>query len=449
MELPNNISAEKQVLANMLFSKDALIETMTKLRVSDFYFDPHKIIYDTLVKLFTHNKVKIEPVALIDQLAIDNNLDAIGGQVYILELEEEYIDLANSKYYINSVAEKSILRQLILNAKKIVENWQHDSAGNIVDYINKIEKDTLEITKKRKIEDFISISEALNAYTAKSESIRMGNVDFTGVQSGFPTIDRTTMGFHAGDLVILAARPSVGKTALALNFLLNACKTSNKACVMFSLEMGVDQLTNRLLACVSEVDIRSIQTASFKKNDEARVSQAIRELSKLKLFIDETPSIKVLDMRAKLQKLQASYGDIGLIVVDYIGLISPDFKSKKDNRSLELGEISGALKALAKDFKTPILVLSQLNRGVEVRKEKKEPMLSDLRESGAIEQDADIVMFIHRDDYQNQQKSDMSETKLSIKKHRNGALCDVDLMFVKNLGRFYELDLNNRSETEE
>ena len=234
---------------------------------------------------------------------------------------------------------------------------------------------------------------------------------------------------------------------LALNFLVNAAKSSDKATVMFSLEMGVDQLTNRILAATSGISIRKIQTASFNKEEELRVSKAIRDLQEMKIFIDETPAIKVIEMRAKLQKLQAAYGDIGLIVVDYIGLITPDFRSKKDNRSLELGEISAALKALARDFKTPILVLSQLNRGVEGRKDKI-PMLSDLRESGAIEQDADIVLFIHRNDYGEStdgekvspEAESISETKLIIAKHRNGALGTIDMLFYKHISKFFELD---------
>lgn len=447
MELPNSLDAEKQVLANMIFSKDALIETATRLKPEDFYYEKNQIIFATLMKIFNENKAKIEPSVLIDRLAVDNNLEKIGDAAYIIELCESFIDISNSKYYINTVEERSILRKLILLSNDVVTNWKTEVDGNISDYVNKIERLTLDITKTRRVENFVKMDAALNQYKLRTQNILSGNVGMEGTKTGIPTLDRLTLGFHPGDLVILAARPSVGKSALALNLLVNGTRTSNKVGVMFSLEMGVDQLINRMLAATSNVNVRKIQTAAFSKEEELRVSKAIRDLQEMKIFIDETPAIKVIEMRAKLQKLQASYGDIGLIVVDYIGLISPDFRSKKDNRSLELAEISAALKAMARDFKTPILVLSQLNRGVDARKDKV-PLLSDLRESGAIEQDADIVLFIHRDDYGKQNEGEkpsaeaesISETQLIVAKHRNGALATIDLLFYKHIGKFFEVD---------
>ncbi len=447
MELPNSLDAEKQVLANMIFSKDALIETATRLKPEDFYYEKNQIIFTTLMKIFNENKAKIEPSVLIDHLAVDNNLEKIGDAAYIIELCESFIDISNSKYYINTVEERSILRKLILLSNDVVTHWKTEIGGNISDYVNKIEHLTLDITQTRRIENFVKMDAALNQYKLRTQNILNGNVGMEGTKTGIPTLDRLTLGFHPGDLVILAARPSVGKSALALNLLVNGTRLSNKVGVMFSLEMGVDQLINRMLSAASGVNVRKIQTAAFSREEELRVSKAIRDLQEMKIFIDETPAIKVIEMRAKLQKLQASYGDIGLIVVDYIGLITPDFRSKKDNRSLELGEISAALKAMARDFKTPILVLSQLNRGVDARKDKV-PLLSDLRESGAIEQDADIVLFIHRDDYGKQNEGEkpsseaesISETQLIVAKHRNGALATIDLLFYKHIGKFFEVD---------
>lgn len=447
MELPNNLDAEKQVLANMIFSKDALIEAGTRLKPEDFYFEKNQIIFATLMKIFNENKAKIEPSVLIDRLSMDNQLEKVGDAAYIIELCDSFIDISNSRYYINTVEERSILRKLILLSNSIITNWKKEVDGNIADYINQIEKETLSITKQRRVENFVKMDTALQQYKLRTQELISGTNANEGTKTGIPTLDRITLGFHPGDLIILAARPSVGKSALALNFLVNAAKSSDKATVMFSLEMGVDQLTNRILASTSGISIRKIQTAKFNKEEELRVSKAIRDLQEMKIFIDETPAIKVIEMRAKLQKLQAAYGDIGLIVVDYIGLITPDFRSKKDNRSLELGEISAALKALARDFKTPILVLSQLNRGVDARKDKI-PMLSDLRESGAIEQDADIVLFIHRNDYGEStdgekvspEAESISETKLIIAKHRNGALGTIDMLFYKHISKFFELD---------
>lgn len=453
MELPFNVEAEKQVLANMIFSSDMLIETFSRLNKDDFYLNEHKIIFSTLKSIYDTNKAKIEPFALIDQLSIDDNLDKVGDASYILELMNSYIDIANAKYYINSVEEKSILRKIILCANNIVTKWPAESSGDISNYINKIERDITDITKKRRVEDFVSITEAFNKYKERISLIKSGKDNLEGLATGFETFDKIMLGFKAGEINILAARPSVGKTALALNFLFRVAMKTKKPCVLFSLEMGVDSVTNRILSAKSGVPIRKIQTAAFDKQEEDNLNKAMRDISSSNLFIDETPAIKVVDIRAKLNKLQSRFGDIGLVVVDYIGLITPDVKSKKDaSRTLEIGEISAALKAIARDFKCPLLVLSQLNRSVEGRADKV-PQLSDLRESGSIEQDADVVMFIHRPDYGKIQDAANSENgtddpnatsdspvSLIVAKNRNGRLATIDFMFQKHIGRFVEMD---------
>ena len=301
------------------------------------------------------------------------------------------------------------------------------------------------------MEDFISINEALDKYKERIALIKNGQGNVSGLQSGYTSFDRITLGFKPGEINILAARPSVGKSALALNLLFRVAERTSKPCVFFSLEMGIDSVTNRILSAKSGVPIRKLQTASFVKEDEADLNKAMRDISSSNLFIDETPAIKTVDIRAKLNKLQSRFGDIGLVVVDYIGLITPDVKSKGDtSRTLEIGQISAALKAIARDFKCPLLVLSQLNRGIESRKGEI-PKLSDLRESGSIEQDADVVMFIHRADYQDSSKQENAETvdpnapsdspvSLIIAKNRNGQLANLDFMFQKHIGRFVEMD---------
>lgn len=453
MELPYNVEAEKQVLANMIFSSDMLVETFSRLVEEDFYTPEHRIIFSTLKAIYDNNNAKIEPYALIDKLSIDGNLDKVGDAAYILELVSSYIDLANAKYYINSVEEKAILRKLILTAGNIVNKWSVESSGDISNYINKIEKDITDITKKRRVEDFVSIAEAFDKYKQKVSLLKSGQGNIDGLATGYETFDKIMLGFKPGEINILAARPSVGKTALALNFLFRTAMKTSKPCVFFSLEMGVDSVTNRILSSKSGVPIRKIQTANFDKQEEDNLNKAMRDVSSCNLFIDETPAIKVVDIRAKLNKLQSRFGDMGLVVVDYIGLITPDVKSKKDgSRALELGEISAALKAVARDFKCPLLVLSQLNRSVEGRADKI-PQLSDLRESGSIEQDADVVMFIHRPDYgkvQDAANSDQSSgdpnatsdspVSLIVAKNRNGRLATIDFMFQKHIGRFVEMD---------
>ena len=453
MELPYNADAEKQVLANMIFSSDMLVETFSRLSAEDFYVKEHQIIYKTLKTIFDTNKAKIEPYALIDKLSIDGNLDKVGDASYILELMSSYIDIANATYYINSVEEKAILRKLINTCSNVVNKWPTESSGDITNYINKIERDITDITKKRRVEDFVSISEAFSKYIENVSYIKSGKGNSTGLLTGFSTFDKLMLGFKPGEVSILAARPSVGKTALALNFLFRTAARTTKPCVFFSLEMGVDSVTNRILSAKSGVPIRKIQTATFDKQEEVNINKAMRDISNSNLFIDETPAIKMVDVRAKLNKLQSRFGEIGLVVVDYIGLITPDVNPKGDaSRSLIIGEISAALKAVARDFKCPVLVLSQLNRSVEQSKEQI-PQMSNLRESGSIEQDADVVMFIHRPDYGKMQESAYGDSgtddpnatsdspvSLIIAKNRNGRLATIDFMFQKHIGRFVEMD---------
>ncbi|MCI5744802.1 MAG: replicative DNA helicase [Erysipelotrichaceae bacterium] len=452
MDLPYNAEAEKQVLANMIFSSDLLIETLTRLNENDFYVPQHKIIFSTLKNIYDKNKAKIEPYALIDALSIDGNLEKVGDASYILELVDSYNDLANSKYYINSVEEKSILRSVILAANKIVTKWSEESSGDISNYINKVEKEITDITKKRRVEDFVSINDAFKIYKEKVSLIKSGQDNVNGLLTGYTSFDKLTLGFKPGEINILAARPSVGKSALALNFLFRTAMKTKKPCAFFSLEMGIESITNRILSAKSGVPIRKIQTASFDKEEEININKAMRDISECNLFIDETSAIKTVDIRAKLNKLQSRYGELGLIVIDYIGLITPDVKAKDSVRSLELGAISASLKAIARDFKCPLLVLSQLSRSIDSRTSK-EPQLSDLRESGSIEQDADVVMFIHRPDYGKMQEAANGENgsddpnatsdspvSLIIAKNRNGRIATIDFMFQKHIGRFVEMD---------
>lgn len=457
MDLPYNIEAEKQVLANMIFSSDSLVEALARLKSSDFYVNEHKIIFDALREIYDSGQAKVEPYALIDKLSKDGTLEKVGDAPFILDLANSYIDVVNSKYYVNTVEERSILRQILLTAEKVINKWKQEAEGDYSNYILKIEKDINDITKRRKVGDFVSISSALEAYKTQVKNIKAGKGNVEGLTTGYETFDRLMLGFKPGEIYILAARPSVGKSALALNFLYRVALRTTKPCVFFSLEMGVDSVTNRILSAKSGVPIRKLQTASFDQEEENYLNKAARDLSNTNLYIDDTPAIKVVDMRSKLNQLQSRHGDIGLIVVDYIGLITPDVKSKNsDNRSLEISTISAALKALARDFKAPILVLSQLNREAAKTNGKDSepaiPQLSNLRESGSIEQDADVVMFIHRPDYGRKQEaingentavdpnaSSDSPTSVIIAKNRNGSLATINFMFQKHIGRFVEM----------
>ena len=462
MDLPYNLDTEKQVLANMLTNSTSLTEALSRLSPDDFYDNKNKLIFTAILDLVNDKTSKsVDAVSVIDKLSSNGQLEVAGDAVYISEIVSSYRDILNSTFYINAVEERSALRQLILYSDNVCKNWQKNSEGDYSNYISKIEQDITKITKKRRIEDFISVDSAFDQYKKRITSLREGKGQNEAITTGYIGLDSVLLGFKPGEVTILAARPSVGKSALALNILTRAAERSKKACVFFSLEMGIDSIVNRLLSCKSGIDQKKIMTGKFNKAEEIELNKAMIDLGRYQIFIDETSAIKVSQMRAKLTKLQQTY-DLGLVVVDYIGLISPDVRSKKnDNRALELGEISAALRSLAKDFKVPVLALSQLSRGIEQRADA-EPKLSDLRESGNIEQDADVVMFIHRPDYgkvkkddngedkdknkeaeqENKPKSFNSAVKLMIKKNRNGELANIDFMFQMNIGRFVEIDKN-------
>lgn len=451
MDLPFNYEAEKQVLSNMIFSSDVLVSTLARLTEEDFYLEKHQIIFASIRQLFEKRKVHVEVNTLIDDLLVSGNLDKIGGPEYILELADAYNDESNADYYITSVEEKSTLRKLITLSDKIVTKWQAESSNDIESYINKVEKDVISITRRRKIEDFITTKGAMDLYRERVLKAKTSQAETSELKTGYSLFDNVMQGFRPGEVYILAARPSVGKTALALNFLTGVAAHTRKPCVFFSLEMGIDRVTDRILSSLSGVPMKKIQRMKYDKDEEVKLDRAMRSLEEWNLFFDQTPAIKAASIRAKLNNLSTRFdGDMGLVVVDYIGLITPDVKSKKDStRSLELGEISASLKAIARDFKCPILVLSQLNRGVEQRVDKT-PGLSDLRESGAIEQDADVVMFIHRPDYGKQQEAKTGEetdddesdsaVSLIVAKNRNGELCTLDFMFQKHIGKFVQID---------
>ena len=305
MDLPNNIEAEKQVIANMLFSTDALVETFSRLSANDFYDKNNRTIFQAIQAIYDENNAKVEPYALIDRLSIEGKLEEVGDAPYILDLASSYIDITNAKYYISSVEEKATLRKLILVANDITKKWQSESSGDISSYINKIEKDITDITKNRRVEDFISIGEALKRFRSNIAEIRSGQNRTQGLATGYSTFDKYMMGFKPGEVSILAARPSVGKSALALNFLYRTAMRTQRPCVFFSLEMGIESITNRLLSMASAVHIKKIQTGTFNKEEEESLNKAMRDISNANLFIDETPAIKVSQIRAKLNKLKS------------------------------------------------------------------------------------------------------------------------------------------------
>ncbi|MBQ0035975.1 MAG: replicative DNA helicase [Firmicutes bacterium] len=437
--MPYSIEAEESLLGNIMLYEQAIREAIdANIVADDFYLDNHKNIYNIMASMY-ENKEKIDTISLSTKLKDYGIYDKVGGLEYLMRLADSTISATNTKEYIKIIKNKSLARQIIKVGEEI-SNDALKSETNVDDMLQTAEDKILNVTRSRTDNDFISGNQLFEETLKHVEQIQeLGQS--TGVRSLYADLDRYTNGFQKGDLIILAARPSMGKTALALNFAVNSASVSQGAIAIFSLEMPAEQVATRILSCKSKVEIQKIRTGQLSDADWSKLNEASQELRRQKFYIDDTPGIKVSDMFAKARKLSQDHG-LSLIVVDYIQLISAN--SKSESRQQEVSEISRRLKAMARELSTPVIALSQLSRSVESRQDK-HPMLSDLRESGALEQDADIVMFLYRDAYYNREAND-SQTRedvdLSLAKHRNGPTGNIKLAFEKDINAFYGIKNN-------
>lgn len=437
--MPYSIEAEESLLGNIMLYEQAIREAIdANIVADDFYLDNHKNIYNIMASMY-ENKEKIDTISLSTKLKDYGIYDKVGGLEYLMRLADSTISATNTKEYIKIIKNKSLARQIIKVGEEI-SNDALNSETNVDDMLQTAEDKILTVTRSRTDSDFISGNQLFEETLKHVEQIQeLGQS--TGVRSLYSDLDRYTNGFQKGDLIILAARPSMGKTALALNFAVNSASVSQGAIAIFSLEMPAEQVATRILSCKSKVEIQKIRTGQLSDADWSKLNEASQELRRQKFYIDDTPGIKVSDMFAKARKLSQDHG-LSLIVVDYIQLISAN--SKSESRQQEVSEISRRLKAMARELSTPVIALSQLSRSVESRQDK-HPMLSDLRESGALEQDADIVMFLYRDAYYNREAND-SQTRedvdLSLAKHRNGPTGNIKLAFEKDINAFYGIKNN-------
>ena len=434
--MPYSLEAEESLLGNIMLYDEAMRQTVEAGILSeDFYFDNHRKIYNIMYSMY-EKKESIDPVSLSTKLKDFEYYDKVGGADFILRLAGSTISNANTKDYIRIIKNKSYARKVIEAANKIaVEGY--DGKLEIEDLLDEAENRILGITRSRAMSDFKKSSEVFDATLEKIQRIYDQGDTITGIKSMYSDLDRMTTGFQRGDLIILAARPSVGKTAFALNISLNAASVSSGAVAIFSLEMPADQLASRMLSAKSRVAGQKLRTGKLDNNDWSKVNEAVSELRRQKIYIDDTPGIKVSDIFAKCRTLKNDAG-LSLIIIDYIQLIQGS--GKNESRQQEVSEISRRLKALARELDVPVIALSQLSRGVEKREDKR-PMLSDLRESGAIEQDADLVMFLYRDEYYNrkdeEERAATEEVELNLAKHRNGPTGLVKLMFEREINAFY------------
>lgn len=437
---PQNKEAEQCVLGAILQQKGMMAKTVDLISPDDFYLDTHKTIYRTMVTLFERNEPQ-DMVTVINHLTSTNALEAAGGPAYIASLTDTVPLASNIVHYAKIVREKSILRQLISTTTSIASRC-YDEQDEIDRLLDDVETTVFEISSSKSGSKFESLNAIIKGTFDKVTQLAERKEMITGVPSGYDLFDRMTAGLQPSDLIIMAGRPSMGKTALAMNMVQHAAMRYKVPVGVFSLEMSKHQLAMRLLCSVGRVDSNDLRTGHIKEQDWPKLTRATGELSTAPIFIDDTAAISVLEMRAKARRLKIEH-DIGLVVVDYLQLM----KGRGDSREQEISEISRSLKAMAKELDIPVIALSQLNRSLESRPNKR-PQLSDLRESGAIEQDADVICFIYRDEVYNTSEDNPKKglAELIIGKQRNGATGTVELAFIGQYTTFENLAFQHQGQ---
>ena len=436
--MPHNLEAEQSVLGSMFLSKYAVQKAVESLTSDLFYSDRNAKIFDAISTLTEKGK-PVDLTTVATELEDRKLLKQIGDIEYITEIINSVPTAANIDEYIKIVEEKAILRRLIEEATSIASDG-YNTTEDFNDVLDNAEKKILNVVKTRKGSEFRSIQEVLSKTQSDLEKLAQTKNEITGLQTGFYDLDKVTSGLHPNELIIIAARPAMGKTAFALNLATNIAMYNNKPVALFNMDMGAEQLAMRMLSSQGQIDGYKIRNGRLENNDWKRVNEAISRLSDTKIYIDDTPGMTISEIRAKCRRLASSESGLGIVIIDYLQLISGSAKYA-GNRQQEVSEISRSLKTLAMELDIPIVALAQLSRTVEGREDKR-PLLSDLRESGSIEQDADIVAFLYRDDYYTKQVSideNTSKSEFIIAKHRNGPTTTIDLVFKRNTSTFVSM----------
>ncbi len=436
--LPNNIEAEQSVLGACFLSKYALQKASENLSPESFYTEKNGKIFASMINLM-EEKIPIDITTITSDLNKKNELNEVGGVEYLTELINYVPTASNIDYYIKNVEESYILRNLIQTAEDIAqEGYRVDETVNEI--LDNSEKKILNIVKNRKASEFRSIKDVLIKTQSDLERLSENKGEITGLATGWYDFDHLTTGLHPNEFIIIAARPAMGKTAFALNLATHVAMEQDKSVALFNLEMSAEQLAMRILSSLGQLEGFKLRTGNLMNQDWKRINEAVSQLSNTNLVIDDTPGITIGEIRAKCRRLASSENGLALVVIDYLQLISGG-RNYGSNRQQEVSDISRSLKTLAMELGVPVIALSQLSRGVEAREDKR-PLMSDLRESGSIEQDADIVMFLYRDDYYNKEARTEDNTSISeliIGKHRNGPTKTIELLFKKNTSTFVNL----------
>ena len=431
---PHNMEAEQSVLGSLLIDRDAVIRIASFLKPGDFYSSGNGLIYEAILDLY-NRRVPPDFVTIVDELTRRERLQDVGGISYLTELINAVPTAVHIEYYGHIVERTATLRRLI-DAGATIVSIGYDDSVEIEDALDRSERAIFDVSQHRTVRDFVGIGEVLETYFDKLDTIQQHRGEVVGVPTGFADLDKLTGGLQRSDLVILAARPSVGKSSLQLGIAHNAAVRHGKTIGIFSLEMSAEQLVQRLLAMETGVDSHRLRLGFIDDSEWDQISRAFGRLAEANIFIDDTPGISSMELRSKSRRLMAERG-LDLVIVDYLQLMQG---RRSENRVQEVSEISRSLKGLARELNIPVLALAQLSRAVESRTDHR-PVLSDLRESGSIEQDADIVMFIYREEMYDRETEKKGIAEVIVAKHRNGPTDTVNLRFFERTARFADLEL--------
>jgi len=425
---PHSIEAEQSVIGSVLIDKDALIKVVEEVRPEDFYQEEHKVIMETVFTLAFEDK-PVDIVSVATKLREKGNLDFVGGVTYLARLADSVPNAANADYYAKIVKNKSLMRELIKIGAEISELGFNESM-DIDDLLNAAEQKIFDVSQRRIKTYFVQLKDFLSESFSAIEKRYSQKLGFAGLPSGFPSLDKITGGFQESDLIVIAARPSLGKTSLAVNIAEQVAIQSKRSVAFFSLEMSKEQLVERMLCAQSKVDMQRLRTGYLREDDWTRLTEAYSILYEAPIYIDDSPELSLVGIRTKARRLKIE-ANIDLVIVDYLQLIRSE--QKVENRVIEISNITRGLKALARELSIPVVVLSQLSRASEKREDKR-PILSDLRESGSIEQDADVVIFLHRPEDSNKEEID-----IIVAKQRNGPTDSFRLLFLDEYTKFVEI----------
>ncbi len=431
---PQDVVAEQSVLGGMMLSKDAIADVVEVLRGTDFYRPAHELVYDAILDLYGRGE-PADAVTVAGELTRRGEIGRVGGAPYLHTLISMVPTAANAGYYAAIVRERAVLRRLVEAGTKIVQMGYASDGGEVDDIVDRAQAEVYAVTERRTTEDYLPLSEIMEGTLDEIEAIGSRGGAMVGVPTGFADLDQLTNGLHPGQMIVVAARPAVGKSTLGLDVARSASIRNGLTSAIFSLEMGRNEITMRLLSAEARVPLHHMRSGSMTDDDWNRLARKMGEVSSAPLFIDDSPNLSMMEIRAKARRLKQRH-DLRLIIIDYLQLMSSG--KRVESRQQEVSEFSRALKLLAKELEVPVIAISQLNRGPEQRTDKK-PMMSDLRESGSIEQDADMVILLHREELYERESPRAGEADFIVAKHRNGPTATITVAFQGHYSRFVDM----------